>query len=77
MSDKVQYVKNEGNITIDLQQINEEVSYIILTQNRVLLELWQIILIVAGVAAVAAGAVITVVVVRRKKALGYSGFDKI
>lgn len=77
LANKIQYTKDDGNIIIDLKQINEEVSYIILTQNRALLELWQIILIGVGVAAVGGGATVAVIVIRRKKARGYSGFDKI
>ena len=77
LSNKIQYTKDEGVIVIDLKQINEEVSYIILTQNRALLELWQIILIAGGVVVVAAGAVVCVIVIRKRKSLGYSRFDKI
>ena len=73
----VNYTHEGGNLVIDLTQINEDVSCIILTQHRVFLKLWQILLIIGVSLSAIAGVVVTFMVIRKKKADSYGKFDKI
>ena len=74
---KIEHEKDGGNIVIDLSQIEDEVSYIILTERKVLLELWQILLIVGLSVVVVASGVVVFIVIRKKKANSYGRYDKI
>ena len=73
----IDFLKDGGNILIDLNQINEDVSYIIMVQDRSLLEAWQIVLIVVLSVVVLAGAGVAVFFIVRKRKLNNSKYDTI
>ncbi len=74
---KLDYTIMDNMVKIDLSQIDLNVDSIILTQQRVLLQLWQILLIVFGAVLLIVIIVIIFIVVRKKKQLKYGRFDKI
>ena len=73
----IDFLKDGGNILIDLNQINEDISYIIMVQDRSLLEAWQIVLIVVLSVVVLAGAGVAVFFIVRKRKLNNSKYDTI
>ena len=74
---KVNYDKQGGNIVIDLSQISEDVSCIVLIENRALLEAWQIVLIVVLSIVGLAGVGIAVFFIVRNRRLKNERFDTI
>ena len=76
-SKSVDYDKEGGNVIIDLNQIDEEISYVCLIQNRDLLEAWQIVLIVVLSVAVAAGIGVAVFLIIRRRRLKNEKYDTI
>ncbi len=76
-SGELYYTESDGYVKIDLSQIVAGVDTIILLQQRILLQLWQIILIIVCVAVVIAIVIIIFVVVRKKKERSYGKYDKI
>ena len=73
----VNYDVNEEYIIVDLNQINVNIDSFFLTQRRVLLKVWQIILIVVVITLVVTAVVLAIVIVRKKKHKEYSVHDKI
>ena len=76
-SGELDYEVQGDNITIDLNQMSANVNTIIITEQRVLLELWQIILIVIGAILLIAIIIIIFIIIRKKKKEEYSVNDKI
>lgn len=74
---KVDYSKEGGNIVIDLSQIDEEISYIVMIQNRALLQAWQIVLIVVLSVVAVAGIGVTVFFIVRKRKKNLEKYDVI
>jgi hypothetical protein len=73
----VNYDVNKEYIIVDLSQINVNVDSFFLTQRRVLLKAWQIVLIVVVIVLVIVAVVLTIVIVRKRKHKEYSAHDKI
>lgn len=73
----INYDEKGGNIEIDLKQINEDISYFVLIQNRALLKAWQIVLISVGSAVVLAGSGVAVFFIVRKRKLKNDRYDTI
>ncbi len=76
-SGQLDYEIQGNNIMIDLNQMNSNVNTIIILEQRVLLELWQIILIVIGSILLIAIIVVVFIIIRRKKKKEYSINDRI
>lgn len=74
---ELNYEVQGDNISIDLSQIGANVNTIIITEQRLLLELWQIILIVIGAVLLIAIIIIIFLVIRKKKKERYSVNDTI
>jgi len=74
---ELRYSEEESRVLVDLSQIKTNVSHIILTKQRILLELWQIILVVSIAVVVVGGIAITIIVIRKKKLKKYSINEKI
>ncbi len=68
---------NGSNIIVDLSSSVYKVDTFVLLQNRTLLKLWQIILIVSAAGAVVVGVVVLFIRIRRKKKDMYSRNDVI
>ena len=66
-----------GNVVIDLKQIDEDITYFVLIQNRALLKAWQIVLIVVLSLVAAAGIGVAVFFIVRKRRLKNERYDKI
>ncbi len=73
----IKYEESGNNLIIDLNQIETDVNTIFITQRRILLESWQIVLIVVISAMVIAGVVLTFVLLRKRKNKEYSIHEKI
>lgn len=71
------YTEEDSNIVIALNQIELDVDNIILTQQRVLFKLWQIILIVVLVVVLLTAIIIIAIVLKKRKDAKYSVHDKI
>jgi len=76
-SGALDYTMEDGRILISMSQLNQDITTVILLQQRALLKPWQIILIVVLVVLVILAIVITIVIVRKKKKERYSIHDKI
>ena len=76
-SGKVEYDVQDGSIIIDLQDIDADVNSIFLTQKKILLKAWQIVLIVVISLLVITAVVLTFVIIRRRKHKEYSVHEKI
>lgn len=76
-SGTLNYDVADGRVVIDLSQINANVNTVILTEQRMLLQLWQIILIVIAVLLLIAIIVIILLVIRKKRREQYSYRDTI
>lgn len=76
---KVDYTRNEedSSLVIDLNQMPKNLTYLVITEHRDLLELWQIILIISVVVFVIVAVVITIIVIRRKREIKDSKYDTI
>ncbi len=74
---KVEYDVNNGNVIIDLAQINVDVDSFFVTQRKVLLKPWQIVLIVVSGVLVIAAVVLVFIIIRKRKTKEYSVHDKI
>ena len=66
-SGEIKHSTENGNMLIDLTQINGNVSQIFMTKVKYLLKPWQIVLIVIGAVLVITGVVITFIIVRKRK----------
>ena len=67
-----------GNyIIVDLSQIDVDIDSFFITQRRILLKPWQIVLIVVAAVLVISAAVLTFVILRKRKMKDYSVHDKI
>lgn len=74
----IDYTEQDRFLVIDLGQMDSiDVESVILTQERELLKLWQIILIVGVLAVITASVIVTVVVIKKKREARYSEHDKI
>ena len=76
-TDQINYKTSKRNIVIDLSQTSLDVNSVFITQKRILLKPWQIVVIVTGAVALIAGVVLTFVIVRKRKFKEYSVHDKI
>ena len=76
-SGELSYTEQDNQLIIDLSQNQANIGSIILTQQRALLELWQIILIVVAALLLIAIIIIIFIVIRKKKKEEYSVNDKI
>lgn len=76
-SGELGYSEQEGLIMVDLANIQLDVQYIVLTQRRELLKLWQIILIAVGAVVVIGGVVTTFIIIRKRKKAKYDLQDRI
>ncbi len=76
-SGAVDYAYEDGNMLIDLKQIDENVSHIFLTHPKILLKAWQIVLIVIGALLVIAGIVLVLIIIRKRKVGRDSVHEKI
>ena len=74
---KVETSSNGNNLVIDLSQIETDVETFFLTQKRILLKPWQIVLIVVTSVMVVAAGVLTFVILRKRKHKEYSIHEKI
>lgn len=75
----VNYQKGELNktILIDLSQVKGDVNYLVITEQRDLLELWQIILIVSIVVLILIAIITVLLILRRRKKIKYGEHEKI
>ncbi len=69
--------QGEGNILIDLSNLTYNLDRLIITQQRELFPIWQIVLIILAIVILIVIIVIVVVVLRKRKQLSYEKFDKI
>lgn len=74
---KIDYEVNHGNIIIDLAQINVDVDSFFLTQRKILLKPWQIVLIVLAGVLVISAVVLVFIIIRKRKTKEYSVHEKI
>ena len=74
---ELKYSKNDSTVLIDLSQVKTDVDHVILTKQRILFKLWQIILVASIAVVTIGGIVVTVVIVRRRKLKKYSINEKI
>ena len=73
----MQYTEQGDKIILDLSQTNYEISQFALIQQRVLLQPWQLILIISLAALLLAVVIIVLIVVRKRKLQHYSINEKI
>jgi len=73
----LEYGYEEGNMIIDLTQIETNVSHIFITKTKILLKAWQIILIIVGILLIIAMAVIILLIIRKRKMSRDSIHEKI
>ena len=73
----VNYSKDGGYIVVDLSQIEEDISYFCLIQNRALLKPWQIVLIVVLSVVATAGIGVAVLFIIRRRRLKNEKYDVI
>ncbi len=73
----VGYNSKDGQLMIDLNQVNVDVDSFFLTQKKILLKAWQIVLIVVMSVLVVTAVVLTIVILRKRKHREYSSHDKI
>lgn len=76
-SGKLNYDYENGYILIDLMQINEELNIIGVSQKKILLKAWQIVLIVVLLVLVTLSFILTFVIIRKRKKEKYSVHEKI
>lgn len=76
-SGELEYEVQEDTITVDLAQMSADVNTVIVTQQRRLLELWQIILIIILLLLLLLIIIIILLIVRKKRKEKYSVNDKI
>ena len=74
---RVEYAFEDGNMLIDLSQIDENISHIYITKVKILLKAWQIVLIVIGVILLIAAIVLTFIIIRKRKVGRDSVHEKI
>ncbi len=73
----VKYDTSGKYFVISLNQLNVDVDAFFITQKKILLEVWQIVLIVIMSALTIAAVVLTIVIVRKRKLKEYKVHDKI
>ena len=71
------YKHEDGKVFIDLEKVKSNINTIFVTQKRVYLQVWQIVIIVVMAVAVVAGVIIAFVMIRIRKAREYGVHDKI
>ena len=76
-TDDANYKTNKNKMIIDLNQTDLTIETLFITQTKILLKPWQIVLIVTSAVALIAGIVLTFVIVRKRKFKEYSVHDKI
>lgn len=76
-SGTLEYEEQGDNVTVDLAQMSADVNTIIITQQRRLLELWQIILIIIFILLLLLIIIIILLIIRKKKKEKYSENEKI
>ncbi len=76
-TDKLNYFLTDNKILIDLQQMEVDLDLLIITQKRIFLKPWQIVLIVVLSVCVIAAVVLTFIIIRKRKIEEYSVHDKI
>ena len=76
-TDEISYKATKDEYIIDLSQTELEINSLFVTQKRILLKPWQIVLIVASAVSLVAAVVITFVIIRKRKFKEYSIHDKI
>lgn len=74
---KLDYSSSNGFIVVDLSQMKVDVDGFYLTEKRILLKPWQIVLIVIAGALVITAVVLTIIIVRKRKHKEYSVHEKI
>ena len=67
----------DGKVEIDLAQLNVDVDTFFVVQRKLLLEVWQIVLIVAMSVLTISAVVLTIVIIRKRKLKEYKVHDKI
>ena len=73
----INYSKDGGYIVVDLSEIEEDISYFCLIQNRALLKTWQIVLIVVLSVVTTAGIGVAVFFIVRRRRLRNEKYDVI
>lgn len=76
-SGELTYTEQDSQLIIDLSQNQANIGSIILTQQRSLLQLWQILLIIFLLLLLLIIIIIVIIIVRKKKKERYSVNDKI
>lgn len=74
---EVDSTQSDGTIVIDLSNINYNLDRLIITQQRELFAIWQIVLIILSVIVLIAVIIIVILVVRKRKREMYDKLDKI
>lgn len=74
---RIDYDESGNNIIVDLSQMNVEVNTLFLTQRKILLKPWQIVLIILVIVLVVAAVVLTLVIVRKRRHKDYVVHEKI
>ena len=74
---KTIYDTESGNIIIDLSENNINLNTIFITQKRILLKAWQIILIVVLIVLVIVAIILTIIIIRKRKITRTSIHEKI
>ena len=73
----IDYTIENGMVVVDLQTMDVDVESFFLTQKRILLKSWQIVLIVVCSTLVITAGVLTFVIIRKRKHKEYSVHEKI
>lgn len=74
---KVESSSGDGNIIVDLKQMNVNVEMFFVTQKKVLLKPWQIALIITSSVLLVGAVTLTFVLIRRRKIRDYNVHEKI
>lgn len=76
-TDDANYKVQKNRIVIDLNQTDLKIESLFITQTKILLKPWQIVLIVTSAVALISAVVLTFVIIRKRKFKEYSVHDKI
>lgn len=76
-SGKIEYSFEENRIVVDLNEINNNVNTLFLTQKKILLKVWQLVLIIVLFVLVVIAVILVFVIIRKRKKDNYSVNEKI